>query len=53
MSLITTMDLCYSDPNAIAMAWEEMRRVLETAEEFWLSTVRADGWPRVTLTCAF
>jgi hypothetical protein len=43
MSLITTMDPRYGDPNAVAMAWEETRRVLETAEVFWLSTVRADG----------
>ncbi len=28
--------------------WEETRRVLETAELFWLSTVRADGRPHVT-----
>ena len=46
-----TMDLCYSDPNAVAMAWEETLRVLETAEVFWLSTVRADGCSHVTLTC--
>jgi len=28
--------------------WEETRRMLETAELFWLSTVRADGRPHVT-----
>jgi general stress protein 26 len=31
-----------------ATPWEETRRVLETAELFWLSTVRADGRPHVT-----
>ena len=29
-------------------SWEETRRMLETAELFWLSTVRADGRPHVT-----
>ncbi len=29
-------------------SWEETRRVLETAELFWLATVRVDGRPHVT-----
>jgi predicted pyridoxine 5'-phosphate oxidase superfamily flavin-nucleotide-binding protein len=45
---VTTMDQRYSDPEAIATGWEEMRRVLETAELFWLATVLADGRPHVT-----
>ena len=46
---ITTIDLGHSSsPDAAAMPWEETRRVLETAEVFWLSTVRADGRPHVT-----
>jgi general stress protein 26 len=32
----------------VATPWEETRRVLEAAEVFWLSTVRADGRPHVT-----
>lgn len=40
---VTTIDRRYSDPVAAATEWEETRRVLETAEVFWLSTVRADG----------
>ena len=32
MCLIMTMDPFYSDPNAVAMAWEETHCVLETAE---------------------
>jgi nitroimidazol reductase NimA-like FMN-containing flavoprotein (pyridoxamine 5'-phosphate oxidase superfamily) len=44
----TTLDQPYSDPAATAVKWEETRRVLETAELFWLSTVRADGRPHVT-----
>ena len=45
---ITKMDPRYSDPDAAATAWAETRRVLEAAELFWLSTVRADGRPHVT-----
>ncbi len=46
---ITTIDLGHSSsPDAVATPWEESRRVLETAEVFWLSTVRADGRPHVT-----
>ena len=46
---ITTIDLGHSSsPDAVATPWEETRRVLETAEVFWLSTVRADGRPHVT-----
>jgi len=44
----TTLDEVYSDPAATAVEWEETRRVLETAELFWVSTVRADGRPHVT-----
>jgi Pyridoxamine 5'-phosphate oxidase len=32
-----------------AAGWDETRRVLEEAELFWVSTVRADGWPHVAL----
>ncbi len=45
---ITTIDPRYSDPRAVATSWEETRRVLETAELFWLATGRADGRPHVT-----
>ena len=45
---VTTFDDEFSDPDAVATGWEETRRVLETAELFWLSTVRADGRPHVT-----
>jgi len=45
---VTTLDQEYSDPAAVATAWEETARVLETAELFWVSTVRADGRPHVT-----
>jgi len=45
---VTTIDPRFSDPDAVATQWDETRRVLETAELFWISTVRADGRPHVT-----
>jgi general stress protein 26 len=45
---VTTLDQVYSDSKAVATPWEETRRVLETAELFWLATVRADGRPHAT-----
>ncbi len=44
---ITTPDR-HGGPDRVVTSWEETRRVLETAEVFWLSTVRADGRPHVT-----
>jgi nitroimidazol reductase NimA-like FMN-containing flavoprotein (pyridoxamine 5'-phosphate oxidase superfamily) len=45
---VTTIDPRFSDPDAVATGWEETRRVLEEAELFWISTVRADGRPHLT-----
>jgi hypothetical protein len=45
---ITTFDKEYSDPAASPVSWEETVAVLEAAELFWVSTVRADGRPHVT-----
>jgi general stress protein 26 len=45
---VTKLDPRFSDADAVASGWEETRRVLETAELFWISTVRADGRPHVT-----
>ena len=45
---ITTLDFRHSPPGAVVTPWEETRRVLETADLFWLSTVRAGGRPHVT-----
>jgi nitroimidazol reductase NimA-like FMN-containing flavoprotein (pyridoxamine 5'-phosphate oxidase superfamily) len=45
---ITTLDTGHSGPDGVVTSWEETRRVLETADLFWLSTVRADGRPHVT-----
>jgi PPOX class probable F420-dependent enzyme len=45
---VTTLDRRYSDPRATAAGWDQTREALETAELFWVSTVRADGRPHVT-----
>ena len=45
---VTALDARYSDPRASAAEWAETVRVLEQAELFWLTTVRADGRPHVT-----
>jgi hypothetical protein len=45
---VTTFDEQYSDPDALAVEWEETEEVLAAAELFWISTVRADGRPHVT-----
>jgi hypothetical protein len=42
------LDGRFSDPGAIPTPWEEIRRALEDAELYWLTTVRADGRPHVT-----
>jgi general stress protein 26 len=42
------LDARFSEPGAVATEWDETRRVLEAAELFWISTVRADGRPHVT-----
>lgn len=43
-----TLDSRYSDADATATSWEDAARVLDSAEIFWLSTVRAEGGPHVT-----
>jgi nitroimidazol reductase NimA-like FMN-containing flavoprotein (pyridoxamine 5'-phosphate oxidase superfamily) len=45
---VTTLDQRYGDPDAVATGWDETRQVLESAQVFWISTVRADGRPHVT-----
>jgi nitroimidazol reductase NimA-like FMN-containing flavoprotein (pyridoxamine 5'-phosphate oxidase superfamily) len=45
---VTTLDERFSDPQATPTGWDDTRRVLETAQLFWVSTVRADGRPHVT-----
>jgi general stress protein 26 len=44
----STLDARFSQPDVAATSWEAAVEVLETAELFWLTTVRADGRPHVT-----
>ena len=37
----------FSTPGAVATPWADVERILDDAEMFWLSTVRADGSPHV------
>jgi general stress protein 26 len=45
---VTELDARFSDPAAPATEWPQARQVLETAELFWITTVRADGRPHVS-----
>ena len=42
------IDKRFSDPAAEPTPWADTARVLEQAELYWLTTVRADGRPHVT-----
>jgi general stress protein 26 len=44
---VTELDPRFSDEDAVATKWDETRGVVESAELFWLATVRADGRPHV------
>jgi nitroimidazol reductase NimA-like FMN-containing flavoprotein (pyridoxamine 5'-phosphate oxidase superfamily) len=44
----TSLDTRFSDPAATPTSWEDTVRVLETAELFWVTTVRANGRPHVS-----
>ncbi len=44
----TELDPRFSEPGAAATSWEDTRQALETAEMFWITTVRADGRPHMT-----
>jgi general stress protein 26 len=45
---VVELDGRFSEPDAVATPWEEVRRLIGEAELFWISTVRADGRPHVT-----
>src|ERR1700737_405695 len=45
---VTELDSRFSDEGAVATSWDETRGLLESAELFWISTVRTDGRPHVT-----
>jgi nitroimidazol reductase NimA-like FMN-containing flavoprotein (pyridoxamine 5'-phosphate oxidase superfamily) len=42
------LDSRFSDPDSVATSWAEAVQVLDGAELYWLTTVRADGRPHVT-----
>ena len=42
------IDSRFSDPEARPTPWSDAAQVLEHAELYWLTTVRADGRPHVT-----
>ena len=44
----TSRDERFSYPDAPATSWADTRRLLEAADVFWISTVRADGRPHVS-----
>jgi nitroimidazol reductase NimA-like FMN-containing flavoprotein (pyridoxamine 5'-phosphate oxidase superfamily) len=45
---IAEIDARFSDPEAGPTPWADVTRLLEQAELYWLTTVRADGRPHVT-----
>jgi nitroimidazol reductase NimA-like FMN-containing flavoprotein (pyridoxamine 5'-phosphate oxidase superfamily) len=45
---VTALDQRYSGEAAHATSWAETLEVIQNAELFWISTVRADGRPHVT-----
>jgi general stress protein 26 len=45
---LTEIDSRYSDTDAVPTDWAVTRQRLESAELFWICTVRADGRPHVT-----
>ncbi|MEY2430546.1 MAG: hypothetical protein QOC92_271 [Acidimicrobiaceae bacterium] len=48
MEPVPEQDVRFGDPASPPTPWSGVRRVLETAELFWISTVRRDGRPHVT-----
>lgn len=45
---VTHLDARFSDSGAVAMEWSDTLRALESAELFWICTVRSDGRPHPT-----
>jgi nitroimidazol reductase NimA-like FMN-containing flavoprotein (pyridoxamine 5'-phosphate oxidase superfamily) len=48
MEPTAAIDSRFSDPEAGPTPWHDVKDVLEQAELYWLTTVRADGRPHVT-----
>ncbi len=47
MEPVPEQDSRFGDPEVPPTPWADARRVIETAELFWISTVRRDGRPHV------
>src|SRR5271167_1985687 len=45
---VTTVDERYSNDGALPIPWADTLAAIESAELFWVTTVRADGRPHVT-----
>jgi general stress protein 26 len=45
---VAELDARFGDRGVPASSWADVRRVIEEAELFWISTVRPDGRPHVT-----
>lgn len=45
---VSELDARFSDAGAVPTPWEDVRRTIDRAELFWISTVRADGRPHVS-----
>jgi len=45
---VAEVDSRFSEREAPATSWAEVRRMIADSELFWISTVRADGRPHVT-----
>src|SRR5947207_14266280 len=48
VTMTPELDQRFSDDDAVAPSWDEVQRVLESAQLSWITTVRADGRPHVT-----
>ena len=48
MEPLPEQDIRFGDPQSPPTPWADAVGVLETAELFWISTVRSDGRPHVT-----
>lgn len=48
MEPVPEQDVRFGDPTSAPTPWSDTFHVLETAQLFWISTVRTDGRPHVT-----
>src|SRR5436190_13530710 len=48
VTMTPELDQRFSDDDAVPPSWDEVQRVLESAQLSWITTVRHDGRPHVT-----